>query len=104
MPLAGYMWCGSLEFLIPVCVAALILVLAEAVLQEVLAEFCLVLGLDLIVAVLELAVLALLALILEEVSADSLSLDPEEVLHLALAADIHGDACGFVRGSYGYQC
>jgi hypothetical protein len=32
MPLAGYMWCGSLEFLIPVCVAALIFVLAEAVL------------------------------------------------------------------------
>ena len=53
---------------------------------------------------LELAVLALLAFILEEVSADSLSLDSEEVLHLALAADVHGDACGFVGGSYGYQC
>jgi hypothetical protein len=53
--------------------------------------------------VLELAVLALLALILEEVSADSLSLDPEEVLHLALAADVHGDACRFVGSSYGYQ-
>ena len=53
---------------------------------------------------LELAVLTLLAFILEEVSANSLPLDPEEVLHLALAADVHGDACRFVGGSYGYQC
>ena len=53
---------------------------------------------------LELAVLAFLAFILEEISADSLTLDSKEVLHLALAADVHGDACRFVGGSYGYQC
>jgi hypothetical protein len=73
-------------------IAALVLVLAKTALQEVLAELSLVLGLDLIVRVFEFAVLPFLTLVLEEVSADSLPLDAEEILHFCLAADVHSDA------------
>ena len=104
MPFTRYMRCCHLQLLLPVCVAALIFVLAEAVLQEVLAKLGFILGFNLIITVLEFAVLSFLALILEEVSTNPLSLNPEEVLDLALAADIDDYAWRLIGGCYGDKC
>lgn len=78
----------TLELLLAVGVGALFLVLAVVLLSEVLAELGLVLGLDLVLGVAELAGVALPALVLEEVPAHPVPLQPEEVLDLRLVADV----------------
>ena len=78
----------TLEFLITVGVGALFLVLAVVLLCEVLAELGLVLGLDLVLGVFELAVLPLPALVLQEVPANPIPLQPEELLQLSLVAHV----------------
>jgi hypothetical protein len=78
-----------LEFLMAMSVGTLIFVLAVALFGEVLAEFSLVLGLDLVLRVLELAVVPLVALVLQKVPADTLPLQLEELLHLLCRADPH---------------
>lgn len=83
---AGGVWL-QLEFLNAVGVGALILILAVALFGVVLAQFGLVLRLDLVLLVLELAVVALVALVLQEVPADALPLQLEEFLHLLRRAD-----------------
>jgi hypothetical protein len=78
----------AFEFLLAVGVGTLVLILAVALIIEVLAQLRLVLSLDLVLGVPELTRLSLTALVLEEVPTDSLPLQPEELLHLRLVADV----------------
>lgn len=64
----------TFQFFFTMRVGALIFVFAISYLIEVFAEFCLVFGLDLVLGVLELAGVALPALILEEIPTDAFSL------------------------------
>lgn len=80
---------STFKLLLAVGIRTLVLILAESLITKVLAQFGLVLRLDLVLRMPELTCIALAALVLEEVPADTLSLQPEELLHLGLVTDIY---------------
>lgn len=81
---------ATFELLLTVGVRALVLILAEALIAKVIAKFGLIIRFDLVLGMAELTCVTLTTLVLEEVSADTLSLQSEELLHFGLVADVYG--------------
>lgn len=81
---------STLKLLLAVGIRTLVLILAKSLITKVLAQFGLVLRLDLVLRMSKLTSIALPALVLEEVPTDALPLQAEELLHLGLVADVNG--------------
>ena len=78
----------TFQFFLSVRVGALFLIFTISFLCKILAKLGLVLGLNLVLRVFELACIGLTALVLEEIPADTIPLQSEELLHLGLLADV----------------
>ena len=85
---SGVVAMRSFEFLVAMCVGALVLVLAAASFKIVFAKLGLVFGAFVVVfLVFELAYVAFLAFVVEVVPTDAVALQFEELVHFAFAAD-----------------
>lgn len=83
----------TFQLFFAVGVGALFFVFAVSFFCVIFAQLRLVFGLDLVLGVPELAGVALAALVFEEVPADAIALQSEELLHLGLLADVDVVGC-----------
>jgi len=85
-------------------IRALIFVFAEPSFAVVFAEFGLVVCLDMILLVLKFAGVAFPALVAQEISTNSIALEPEEVLHVFFRANVDSDRGCFRFGEDRVEC